>query len=375
MNFDFSDDQRQLQDLLARYTDKEYGFERYRATKATGEGWCREVWQGLAELGVLASQVPEAQGGLGQGPMEALVIMNQVGPALLLEPVLSSAVIASHLLAAIEDASAAALLEKLALGESIAVLAHQEPQTRDAPAGLNTRAVPEGEHYRLDGHKAVVSHAPMADVLLVSAQTDEGVSLFQVPSDAPGLSLQSYPTLDGHRAAEVRLQAVSLHRSARLGPPGKALAPIGTALDVGLAAVCGEAVGILQALVDATAEYLRTRKQFGQALGRFQALQHRVADMLLCLEQARSMSYLAAARCRESDAGERARVLSAAKVVVGQACRYVSQQAVQLHGGMGMSDELQVSHWFKRLTAIELLFGDTDTHLQRFAQLSRRAAP
>jgi alkylation response protein AidB-like acyl-CoA dehydrogenase len=197
------------------------------------------------------------------------------------------------------------------------------------------------------------------------------VSLFLVPRAAPGVVLDAYPTVDGQRAADVYLQNVELPVGSRLGPEGKALPAVDAALDIGLAALCADAVGVMQALVDATVEYLRVRQQFGQPIGRFQALQHRVAEMLVHLEQARSMSYLAAMRCTDENVGERRRALSAAKAVIGQAGRFVGQQAVQLHGGMGMTDELKVSHWFKRLTAAQLMFGDSDTHLQRYAALTR----
>jgi alkylation response protein AidB-like acyl-CoA dehydrogenase len=196
------------------------------------------------------------------------------------------------------------------------------------------------------------------------------VSLFLVPRVSPGLVLDAYPTIDGQRAADVYLEGVELPAGSRLGAEGAALAPIEAALDIGLAALCADAVGVMQALVDATVEYVRTRQQFGQPIGRFQALQHRIADMVIHLEQARSMSYLAALRCTDEDVLERRRALSAAKAVIGQAGRFVGQQAVQLHGGMGMTDELKVSHWFKRLTAAQLMFGDSDVHLQRFAALS-----
>jgi alkylation response protein AidB-like acyl-CoA dehydrogenase len=192
-----------------------------------------------------------------------------------------------------------------------------------------------------------------------------------VPRDSEGLTLDVYPTIDGQRAAEVYMKGVSVPVSARLGADGAALQAIDAALDVGLAALCAEAVGVMQALVDATVAYVQSRQQFGVAIGRFQALQHRIADMLIHLEQARSMSYLAALRCGDDNVTERRRALSAAKAVVGQSCRFVGQQAVQLHGGMGMTEELIVSHWFKRLTAAELMFGDSDTHLQRYAALMR----
>jgi hypothetical protein len=220
-------------------------------------------------------------------------------------------------------------------------------------------------------------HAGAADTLLVSARSSgdskdaSGVSLFRIPRDAPGLKLDLYPTIDGRRAADVYLQGVQVPAGGRLGADGGVLPMIEAALDIGLAALCAEAVGIMQALLDATVTYVQSRQQFGVAIGRFQALQHRIADMLIHLEQARSMSYLAALRCTDENVSERRRALSAAKAVVGQSARFVGQQAVQLHGGMGMTDELIVSHWFKRLTAAELMFGDSDTHLQRFAALTR----
>jgi hypothetical protein len=269
------------------------------------------------------------------------------------------------------------MLSAMAAGEKIAALAHFESGAGFDSQWVNSRARRQGESYRLDGHKAVVMHAGAADSLLVSARTSgeagdaHGVSLFLVPRATPGLVLDAYPTIDGQRAADVYLEGVELPAGSRLGVEGAALAPIEAALDIGLAALCADAVGVMQALVDATVEYVRTRQQFGQPIGRFQALQHRIADMVIHLEQARSMSYLAALRCTGKDVAERRRALSAAKTVIGQAARFVGQQAVQLHGGMGMTDELKVSHWFKRLTAAQLMFGDSDVHLQRFAALSR----
>jgi alkylation response protein AidB-like acyl-CoA dehydrogenase len=378
MNFEFSDEQQQLHDSVDRYLTQQYGFEKFRAIKASDAGWDKSMWSGLAELGVLAINVPAEQGGLGFGPLETLAMMGSCGRSLVLEPVLSSAVIATAALKPFSaDAAAADLLGKLASGENIAVLAQFESDSRFDPQWVASRARRSGECYVLDGHKAVVMHAPAADVLLVAARTagepqdTTGVSLFRVPRDTPGLSLDAYPTIDGQRAADVYLKAVTVPAANRLGGEGAALPVIEAALDIGLAALCAEAVGVMQALVDATVQYVQTRQQFGQPIGRFQALQHRIADMLIHLEQARSMSYLAALRCSDENVMERRKALSAAKAVVGQAARYVGQQAVQLHGGMGMTDELIVSHWFKRLTAAEIMFGDSDAHLQRYAALTR----
>jgi alkylation response protein AidB-like acyl-CoA dehydrogenase len=377
MNFEFSDEQQQLQDTVSRYLTDQYAFDKFRAISASPSGWDKAAWTGLAELGVLALNVPVAQGGLGFGALETLSVMGACGRSLLLEPFLSSAVIATALLRAFDDAAAAELLKRMATGDAIAVLAHYEPDSRFETQWVRTRARKSGDNYLLDGHKAVVLHAGAADTLLISARTSgepsdaKGISLFRVPRDARGLSLDQYPTIDGQRAADVYLKGVQVPESSRLGVEGGALPAIDAALDVGLAALCAEAVGVMQALVDATVAYVQSRQQFGTAIGRFQALQHRIADMLIHLEQARSMSYLAALRCGDENVTERRRALSAAKAVVGQSCRFVAQQAVQLHGGMGMTDELIVSHWFKRLTAAELMFGDSDTHLQRYAALTR----
>jgi hypothetical protein len=378
MNFEFSDEQQQLHDTVNRYLSDQYAFEKFRAINASAAGWDKAAWAGLANLGVLALNVPAAQGGLGFGPLETLSVMGACGRSLVLEPFLSSAVIATAVLRAFADDTAAAeLLTRMASGDAIAVLAHYEPDSRYETQWVSSRARKSGETYTLEGHKAVVLHAGAADTLLISARTSgdpqdaRGVSLFRVPRDSDGLTLDVYPTIDGRRAADVYLKGVSVPVSARLGAEGAALPAIDAALDIGLAALCAEAVGVMQALVDATVAYVQSRQQFGVAIGRFQALQHRIADMLIHLEQARSMSYLAALRCGDGNVTERRRALSAAKAVVGQSCRFVGQQAVQLHGGMGMTEELIVSHWFKRLTAAELMFGDSDTHLQRYAALMR----
>jgi hypothetical protein len=378
LNFEFSDEQRQLHDAVARYLSEEYTFERFRSIKNSPDGWDRSIWQGLADLGVLAITVPVAQGGLGFGPLETLAMMGDCGRSLLLEPVLSSAVIATAALSPFADETAAGeLLTGLAGGGKIAVLAHFESGARFESQCVTTRAERSADGYRLDGHKGVVMHAGAADFLLISARTAgeagdaRGVSLFLVPRAAPGVVLDAYPTVDGQRAADVYLEGVALPATSRIGPEGSALIEVEAALDIGLAALCADAVGVMQAMVDATVDYVRVRQQFGQPIGRFQALQHRIADMLIHLEQARSMSYLAALRCTAQDVGERRKALSAAKAVIGQAGRFIGQQSVQLHGGMGMTDELKISHWFKRLTAAQIMFGDSDAHLQRYASLTR----
>jgi alkylation response protein AidB-like acyl-CoA dehydrogenase len=373
MDFKLSEEQRMLDDLVRGFTAREYGFDKRRAILDSPEGWSRDAWRKFADLGLLGLAIPEAHGGVDAGSVGMLLVMNAFGAALVLEPYLPSALVAPALLLAVADPHhSAALLPAIAAGQRIVVLAHQEPRSRHDLTLVGTRAERRGADYVLNGQKAVVAHASAADVLIVSARTSgeetdrAGISLFCVPRDAPGLALKSYAVLDGQRAADVVLRDVRVPIDARVGPEGGAVVALEDAHDIGLAAVCAEAVGAMARVLEATAEYLRTRRQFGRPIGRFQALQHRAADMLIHCEQARSMSYLACLRCQEPDRRERRRLLSAAKVVVGRACRFVGQQAVQLHGGMGVTDELSVSHYFKRLTAIELAYGDVDWHLDRF---------
>lgn len=361
MNFDFNEEQVALQDTVRRFVSKDYTFEKRRAIRDSAPGWSREVWQALADLGVLALNIDEDYGGLGYGPQETGLVMGAFGAGLLLEPWLAGAVIAPALIRRTTSADfQEQWLPSIATGETIVVLAHAD-----------ARSEPVTEfNGSLSGRKAVVGHGGCADLLLVSAQTAGGdTGLFAVTPGIEGVSLRDYPTLDGQRAADLVLTNAPAPRI----DAGGALDAIDAAQDVGLSALCAEAVGIMEATVAATSEYLKTRQQFGQPIGRFQALQHRMADMLLHLEQARSMSYLAAMHCTNKNTAARQRTLSAAKVTIGQACRFIAQNAVQLHGGMGMTDELMLSHWFKRLTAIEMTFGDTDSHLQRFARLSRAA--
>jgi alkylation response protein AidB-like acyl-CoA dehydrogenase len=376
MDFELSKDQQLFADSLRRYLDQHYSFEQRRAILGSPAGWSRAIWTGLAELGLLGLEIPEQEGGMNGmngSAVETLVTMNALGRALVVEPFLSSAILATRLVFELgSPEQRQALLPPLAAGERIAVAAHAEAEARYDSGYVATTATRVDGGYALSGHKAVVMHAPVADHLLVSARTAgaagdaAGVSLFVVDARAGGVSLVAYPTLDGQRAADVTLRDVRVPAAARLGPEGGAGPSLVAAWDAGVAALCAEAVGALEALLSATVEYVKTRKQFGVPIGTFQALQHRLADMLIHVEQARSMSYLAALRARHPDPVVRGASVSAAKVVVGRACRRVGQEAVQLHGGMGMADEMAVSHYFRRLTAIELSLGDSDHHLERF---------
>ncbi len=378
MDFNLTGEQQMLGDTVQRWAAKEYGFERRRAILGSPDGWSRDVWKQLAEMGLLALQVPEEHGGMGAGAVETMLAMNAFGRALLLEPYLSSAVLATGLVRELGTAAQKkALLPGLAGGEIIAVPAHGEEGSRHDLEEVATTATRSGDGWTLAGRKALVPHAPAADLLLVSARTSgrpgeaAGISLFAVDRKARGLTLEPRTMLDGIRAADVTLGEVRATRDDLLGPEGGALPALAAVWDRGIAALCAEAVGALQAILDATVEYAKARKQFGVPIGKFQALQHRMADMLIHAEQARSMSYLAAMRCGDPDAVLRGRALSAAKVVVGRACRFVGQQAVQIHGGMGVVDELAATHVFRRLTAIELSLGDTEHHLERFVRLGQ----
>jgi alkylation response protein AidB-like acyl-CoA dehydrogenase len=376
MHFSLTPEQQLLGDTVQRFLSREYGFEARAKILKSPEGWSRPIWSRFAEMGLLGLQIPEAHFGMAPAAVETLLTMTALGKALAVEPYLSSAILGTALIRELgSPAQQEALLRPMGAGERIAVPAHGEQGARYDLSRVETTAAREGTGWRLRGKKAVVLHAAAADVLLVSARTggarDEakGISVFLVPRDAPGVSLTAYGTFDGQRAADVALD-VALPADALLGGEGEAFAPLSGAFDLGVAALCAEGVGVLQVALDATIEYTKTRKQFGVPIAKFQALQHRMADMLIHVEQARSMSYLAAMRAGEDDPGARARALSGAKVIVGQACRFVGQQAVQLHGGMGVTDEIAVSHAFKRLVAIEMALGDTEHHLERFIAAS-----
>ena len=373
MDFNFSEEQQLLADTVRRFVRESYSFETRREILKSKEGWSRDVWNELAGLGLTALNVPEAHGGLNADAVDTMLVMNALGEALVVEPFLGAAVFTPALLTRLGDEKAAAdLFPGIASGERIVIVAHQEPQTRGELDHLNTRAEKSGDGYVIDGVKSVIAHGGAADELLVTARTSgktrdtDGMSVFRVDPKSPGVTVKSYGTIDGQSAADIELKGVKVPAGNLVGTAGKAFAAIEGAYEVTISALCAEAVGIMKAVNAATLEYTKSRKQFGQPIAKFQVLQHRMADMFLQSEQALSMSYLAAIRCTDTDAAERKRALSAAKVIIGQAGRFVGQQAIQLHGGMGMTDELMVSHHFKRLTGIDLTFGDADFHVERF---------
>jgi alkylation response protein AidB-like acyl-CoA dehydrogenase len=374
MEFDYTEEQLALQDTLQRFITRDYDFDKRKAILRSELGFSAEAWKQYAELGLLSLPLPESFGGLGGNSVDTMLVMEQFGQGLLMEPYLSSVVLCGGLLRdAASEAIKQKLLPKIADGTIKASLACYEAAGRYDLSHVACAATQNGAGWHLSGRKTVVLDGPSADYFLVSARSGgktndaTGVSLFLVPRDAKGLTVAAYPTQTGARAADLLLESVAVGADALIGEAGAALPVIQGTIDRGIAALCAEAVGVMNALNKATLEYLKTRKQFGVAIGTFQALKHRMADMLIAAEQSRSMAVIAAVNADSSDAAERSRTIAAAKAYIGQAGRLVGQQAVQLHGGMGVVDEHIVSHYFKRLTMIDITFGDADYHLGRFS--------
>lgn len=366
MDFNFSDDQEQLRDACTRWAEKAYTFERRRGIVAAG-GFSPEAYAELAELGLTALYVPEAHGGMGMGPVEGMVVQESLGRSLVMEPLaqtlLCSAVLAQHA----PEALQAAYLPAIAAGELLPVLAHQEPRARYNLAQCATQAKAQGDHYLLTGHKSVVPGGDRAQAWIVPAVLEARMALFWVSAKDVAVA-RSYVTQDGARAGELPLANTPAQLITREGD-----LVLRQAVDIGIALACAEAVGLMDRCVAITAEYLNTRKQFGVTIANFQALRHRLADMKMQLELARSMSYYATLKLQASEA-ERRQAISRAKVQLGQSMRYVGQQAVQLHGGIGVTDEYIISHYFKRLTQLEMSFGDTLHHLGEVAERMQETA-
>ncbi|MBL8376648.1 MAG: acyl-CoA dehydrogenase family protein [Burkholderiales bacterium] len=376
MDFNLSDEQQQLRDAVRRYLAQEYGFEARRAI-IHGDGTSAAAWQGFAELGLLGVPVPEAHGGFGGNGVDLMVVMEEFGRALVVEPYFATAVMSvAFLKAGGSDAQKAASLPAIAEGRLLMAAALTERQSRHELFNVETRARVVGDGFVLDGHKTVVLHGGQAQQLIVSARSAgdardlSGLSLFVVPRGHPGVTVSDYRTIDGMRAADVTLTGVKLPRAALLGPQGGAWAILESVARTGAAALVAESIGCMLAVNDATVEYLKTRKQFGVPIGKFQVLQHRAVEMFMETEQARSLAMLAAVKVDGADAGAAARAVHAAKARAAKAGRVVGQSAIQLHGGMGMTDEMAVGHYFKRLAMIEATLGDADHHLGAFAALA-----
>ena len=376
MNFSFTDEQNLLRESVEKLVAAEYPFEVRRERAASEAGFSRELWGKFAELGWLGLGVPEEAGGVGGGPVETAVVMEALGAGLAVEPYLATVVMGGELLKR-GGAAQRDRLARLAAGELQVAFGFAERQSRYELASVETRAEPDGDGFRLTGTKSVVFNAPAADVIAVSARTAgglrdrEGITVFALDADAPGLEVHAYRTMDGLRAGEVDLDGVRAGPGDVLGRAGEGISVVEGTVNAGIAAACAEASGIMGRMHRDTVEYLKHREQFGTALSGFQALQHRLVDMFMACELSRSMAYMAAVRLADPEAGDGDRELrkavSAAKVQIGRAGRFVGENAIQLHGGMGMTDEMPISHYFKRLVLIDSQFGDADHHLREMA--------
>ncbi len=374
MDFIFTEEQQQLRDSLQKYIAKEYGFEARRAIIASKRGFSDQAWAQFADMGLLGVAFDEAHGGYGGSAVDTMLVMTELGRGIVIEPYFSTVVLGGGLVdLAGSEAQKQAVLPEVVQGKLLLAAALGEPTSRYELNVVDTTAKRHGAGYVLDGHKAVVLHGESARKLIVSARTAgnsreaKGISLFLVDSDTAGVQVRGYRTIDGMRAAEIKLERVRVGAEAVLGEVDDALPLLERAADFAVSALCAEAVGAMEALNAATFEYLKTRQQFGRPIGSFQALQHRAVDMMIECEQSRSMAYLAAVKVQSQDANERKRTVSAAKIQIGRSGRAISQEAIQLHGGMGVSNELAASHYAKRLTMINATLGDVDYHCERFA--------
>ena len=375
MDFDLSDEQRLLTDSVTRLMADHYGFEARKGYLKQAHGWSKTLWSQFAELGLLGLPFEEAYGGFGGGPVETMLVMEQFGRALVVEPYVATVILAGTAIRLAGNAEQKqALLPLIAEGNLKLAFAHGERQARYDLTDVLTTATHDGKGWVLDGAKAVVTHGDCADKLVVSARTagerdaPVGITLFLVDANAPGVARRGYAVRDEQRAADIALSNVRVADADVLGEVGDGLAVIARVVETGIAATAAESVGAMAAMNDLTLEYSRTREQFGKPIGSYQVVQHRLADMFMAMEQGRSMAMLATMSVNEADPVERARNIAMAKVGVGQAGRYVSQSAIQMHGGIGMTEEYAVGHYFRRCMVIERLFGDPAYYLAKLAE-------
>ncbi len=375
MDFELSDDQRLLQDSITRLLTDRYAFEQRKNYLKTPEGFSSAMWSQYAELGLLGLPFAEEFGGFGGGAQEVMLVMQAFGRALILEPYLATVVLGGAALQlAGSEAQKAEVLPAITEGRIKLAFAHSERQARYDLTDVVTTAKRGGGGWVLDGAKSVVTHGDAADKLVLSARTsgdrydEDGITLFLVDTAAHGLARRGYATRDEQRAADVALSGVTVGDGDVLGEVGNGLAIVRRVVETGIAATAAEAVGAMEAMHSMTLEYSKTREQFGKPIGSYQVVQHRLADMFMTMEQGRSMAMLATMMAEHPDAAERARKIAMAKVGVGQAARYVSQSAIQMHGGIGMTEEYAVGHYFRRCMVIERLFGDPAYYLQKLAE-------
>ncbi|WP_028351473.1 acyl-CoA dehydrogenase family protein [Bradyrhizobium murdochi] len=376
MDFDLSEEQRLLKESVERLMLDSYGFDERRKYLAEDRGFSEATWKRYAELGLLALPFLEENGGVGGGAIETMIVMEAFGKGLILEPYFPTVVLAGGILRhGASRAQKVDLIPAIAEGRMKLAFAYAEPKSRYDLFEVETRAKKDGDQWVLNGTKGLVLHGAVADKIIVSARADgasrdkKGIGLFLVDGNAQGLIRRSYPTQDGLRAAEISLENVRVEAANVIGDPTGAFPVIARVVDEAVAALCAEAVGCFAEMHAITLDYLKTRKQFGTTIGSFQVLQHRAVDMFVELEQSRSMALYATMMAGESDVTERARAISAAKAQIGQSARTIGRQSIQLHGGVGMTMEHRIGHYFKHVTMIDTLFGDADHHLRRLASL------
>lgn len=375
MDFDLSEEQRLLKESVDGLLADAYDFEQRKRYMKEKGGWSRAIWGRLAEQGLLGLPFAEADGGFGAGAVETMIVMEALGRALALEPYLATVVIGGGFLRhAGSAAQKAAHIPAIIDGSRTFAFAQLEKTSRYDLNDVATSAKRKGQGWVIDGEKYVVINGEAADTLIVTARTSgaqrdrRGIGVFLVPASAKGISKKTYPTQDGFHAADITFTGVEVDGEAVIGDPENGLALIERVVDEARIAMCAEAVGAMEESLKATVEYLKTRKQFGVAIGSFQSLQHRAADMFVALEQARSMSMFATMAADFTDPAERAKAVAAAKVQIGKSGKFVGQQSIQLHGGIGMTMEAKIGHYFKRLSMIENSYGDTDYHLRRLSE-------
>ncbi len=382
MDFELSEEQRLLKDSVERLTTQRYDFEARRKYMKDADGWSRALWKQYVDLGLTALPFAEEHGGIGGGPVETMIVMEAFGRALALEPYFASVILGGGFVRlGASEAMRNDVLPQVAAGETLLAFAHIERQARYDLADVAATAKKDGAGYILNGEKSLSIHGDVADKIVVSARisgdqrSKNGIGLFLVDAKADGVSRRGYPTMDGLRAAEVSLSNVKVAADAAIGEPGNGYPLIERVGDIAIAALAAEAVGAMSAMHEITVDFLKQRKQFGVPIGNFQVLQHRAGDMLIALEQARSMAMLATMMTEETNAEERRKSISAAKVQIGRSAKIVGQSAIQLHGGIGMTMEYKVGHYFKRVTMIDTMFGDADYHLTTLARMGGVITP
>jgi len=375
MDFSFNEEQTLIQRQVAQFIQRDYEWEKRQALAKSELGFSSENWKIFADLGWLGISLSEESGGFGGSALETMIIMEEFGKGLVVEPFLETIVLCAGLIDSCGNKDQKSeILKKVISGEMHLALGFVEPQSRFNLADVTTEAKKKGDGFVLNGFKSVVMNGPSANNIIISARIsgkqseEEGISLFVVDPKLEGLSLRNYPTVDGRRASEITLENVDVTSSCLLAEEGKGFKELEKAIDSATLAICAEAIGAMEVLYKTTVEYTKIRKQFGQAIGKFQVLQHRMVDMFMEYEQSKSLLYMATIKQAEK-AEDSKKAISGLKYQVGKAAKFIGQQAVQLHGGMGVTDELNVGHFFKRLTTIITIFGNTDYHLKRYSQL------